>query len=242
MSEGFDEEEAMLGLQEHLRKKEEKNTKVKRCIALNKFSRRCRNRAKGEKDYCEIHLMKLFGEDPDDESDESDSSTTGKVVFVDDSMITKRRMIAPNIKKQQTMPVEIDDYTERYLIHSLETIVDHKDRIDPEQISIYDYIQMMNLQESLKKEEVKEEPKEELVKFDSESKLWLEAIGKYGAGCMGGVNMDEAFENGTLEKKYFKLLQNCNKSKYMDLNMEEEFRKIIEKKRTIHMKYGLRSA
>jgi hypothetical protein len=235
MSEGFDEEEAMLGLQEHLKKKEEKNTKVTRCIALNKFSRRCRNRAKGEKDYCEIHLLKFFGEDPDDESDDSDSSTTGKVVFVDDKIITKHRMVAP---RYPTMPVEIDDSTERYLIHSLETIVDHKDRIDPVQMSIYDYIQMMNLQESLKKEE----PKEELVKFDSESKLWLEVIGKYGAGCMGGVHMDEAFENGTLEKKYFKLLQNCNPSKYMGLDMEEEFRKNIERKRTNHMKYGLFSA
>lgn len=239
MSEGFDEEEAMLGLQEHLKKKEEKNTKVKRCIALNKFSRRCRNRAKGEKDYCEIHLLKLFGEDPDDESDESDSSTTGKVVFVDDSMITKRRMIA---HRYPTMPIEIDDYTERYLIHSLETIADHKDRIDPVQMSIYDYIQMMNLQESLKKEELKEEPKEELVKFDSESKLWLEAISKYGAGCMGGENMDEAFQNGTLEKKYFNLLKACRNSKYMDVDMEEEFRKIIMKKRTSHMKYSLLSA
>lgn len=240
MSEGFDEEEAMLGLQEHLKKKVEKNTKVKRCIALNKFSRRCRNRAKGEKDYCEIHLLKLFGEDPDDESDESDSSTTGKVVFVDDSMITKRRMIA---SRYPTMPVEIDDSTERYLIHSLETIVDHSDRIDPVQMSIYDYIQMMNLNDSLKKEEVKEEEKKEKpFEFNDESKLWLEAIGKYGAGCMGGVNMDEAFQNGTLEKKYFKLLQNCNPSKYMDLDMEEEFRKIIERKRTSHMKYSLFSA
>ncbi len=236
MSEGFEDDDeklrAMLGLAEHLKKKEKK-IKVKRCVALNKLSKRCRNRAKKGKDYCEIHLLKLFGEKEEDletikesENSESDSdSSTGKVIFVDNSMIAKRRMISHRIPNK---PIEIDDFTEKYLIQDLEAFVDHSDRVDPIQMSIYDYIQKMNLQDSLKEKPV---AKASSFEFDDESKLQLDAIRKYGAGAVSGDKMDEAFQNGTLEKKYFQILKSIRPEKYMDVDMDEEFERILKEKR-----------
>ena len=67
----------------------------------------------------------------------------------------------------------------------------------------------------------------------------MELIKKYGAGCVGGDNMEEAFEKGTFEKKYFKLLQKCRPHKYKDVDMDEEFEKIQKEKKHHKVKYGL---
>lgn len=243
MSEGFDEDYIGKkdymddGLSAHLKKKE------KRCIARIKFSRLCRNRPKGNHDYCEIHLMKFFGKDPDEDSTESDSSTTGKVVFVDNHRILKRRMIPSKIHSN---PINLDDSTERYLIHDFETIVDHTDRIDHEQMSIYDYVKMIKTVDSIKLVEkekglyagqgVAEE------KDDTEYDIWDEATHKYGAGCVSGCRMEEDFINGRLEKKFFPILQHLMPSKYMDVDMEQELRKIMAEKRSHYVKYGLFSS
>jgi hypothetical protein len=101
MSEGFEEKEFEdEGLIEHLKKK----SKVKRCMALTKFSRRCRNRASGEKDFCEVHLVKLFGDSLESSSEsEKDDITEHHFIHIYD------------LKKK---PIVIDDSFEKLLIHS----------------------------------------------------------------------------------------------------------------------------
>lgn len=98
MSEGFEDE----GLMEHLKKK----IKIKRCMALTKFSRRCRNRVSGDKDFCEVHLVKLFGDSLDSSNDS------------DDNHIEDEQQHFIHIYDMKKNPIVIDDSFEKLLIHS----------------------------------------------------------------------------------------------------------------------------
>jgi hypothetical protein len=205
MSEGFEDE----GLECHLEKKKSRT----RCIALSRFSRRCRMKPHKDKDYCAIHLAKLFNYPVTDSDAESE----------DDNPFVRSN-------------------TERYTISRLEEIVlpakpsiflkdtDHMDSseyVDLDQMCIYDYIKQMNV-----KPAVPTKPA-----APTKSELWSEAMAKYGAGAGGGVNMDDAFQKGELEKKFFQLLQDCLKSKYDHLDMEEEYEKISKMRRAVMFGY-----
>jgi hypothetical protein len=228
MSEGFDDSE----IGEYILKTylEKKKKPLKRCCALTKFSRLCRNRASNDSDYCEVHNEQIKILDMTDTTDDIDS-------MVEEDLGVK------GVKK--TM-FQIDDSTEKYLIQK-ETF-----EIVEEEPNVFDYINRMELKQSSTKSFIgcskrgagaettsclydsdSDDDNEEKQKF----KLHMEFTKVYGAGVGSVYWAADDFEKGMLKPKFFPIVKNCHPS-YKDTDLDAiHFKKIKKMMKNVETNY-----
>jgi hypothetical protein len=213
MSEGFDDSEMASIITVFLQKKR----KIKRCIALTRRSRKCRNRAKEDSDYCEAHIEEFRHLENTDENDhidnmiEEDLGVKGrrKVMFQNevsdedvnifdyvDQMEERRVCVVPKPFMGFTKSNSYKDSNIRK--SRSHTIIPGKGAgagIDGEAYLI------------LKSSDSDSESDNE---NNREMKIQMEFQQIYGAGAGSIAQAEVDFENGSLPFKFFSILKNCS--------------------------------